>query len=437
MNIIVSRREMLRRSAAAAAGMWAAQYAVGAETKSANEKLNIAFIGLGGRGAANLSTIAGFGDNVVALCDVDDERAGKAYEKYPKAKKYFDFRRMLEEMDRQIDAVVVSTPDHTHASPSVMAMRMGKHCFCEKPLAHNVHECRLMAQVAAEKKLVTQLGTHHHAKDSHRRIVEIIRSGVIGPVREAHAMIGGSRGGGERPTDTPPVPAHLQWDLWLGPAAFRPYHPDYVPYKWRFWWDFGTGETGNNGVHTLDIPFWALNLRHPITVEAKGPPMHAETSPKSMTVRYEFGARGDMPPVALHFYHCASAPAALDEKNLPEWKPGKWKPTVLFVGDKGMLAADLSNWKLLPESKFRDFQPTPTIPASVGHHREWVNACKTGGPTTCNFDYGAALTQMVLLGNVAYRAGQKLRWDPSKLKATDCPAADRFIKEPYRAGWPL
>jgi len=436
MNI-VSRREMLRRSAATVAGMWAARSTLGAPVKSANEKLNIAFIGVGGRGAANLSIIAGFGDNVVALCDVDDERAGTAYAKFPKAKKYYDFRRMLEEMDRDIDAVVVSTPDHTHATASVMAMRMGKHCFCEKPLAHNVYECRVMAQVAAEKKLATQLGTHHHAKESHRRIVEIIRSGVIGPVREAHAMIGGSRGGGERPTDTPPVPAHLQWDLWLGPAPYRPYHPDYVPYKWRFWWDFGTGETGNNGVHTLDIPFWALNLNHPLTIEAHGPPVHPETSPKSMTVRYEFGARGDRPPVTLHFYHTATPPPALDEKNLPEWKPAKWKPTVLFIGEKGMLAADLSNWKLLPESKFRDFQPTPTIPPSVGHHREWVNACKTGSPTTCNFAYGAALTEMVLLGNVAYRTGQPLRWDPAKLKATDCPSADRFIKETYRPGWPL
>lgn len=437
MNIALSRRAMLRRSAAAVAGVWTAARSSRAAVKSANEKLNIAFIGVGGRGAANLSIIAGLGENVVALCDVDEERAAASFAKFPKAKKYHDFRRMLEEMEREIDAVVVSTPDHTHASPSVMAMRMGKHCFCEKPLAHNVYECRLMAKIAEEKKLVTQLGTHHHAKESHRRIVEIIQAGVIGPVREAHAMIGGSRGGGERPTDTPPVPPHLHWDLWLGPAPYRPYHPDYVPYKWRFWWDFGTGETGNNGVHTLDIPFWALNLGLPHTIEAHGPPVHPETSPKSMTVHYEFAARGEMPPVTLHFYHSATPPPALDEKNLPEWKPTKWKPTVLFIGEKGTLAADLSNWKLLPESKFRDFQPTPTIPPSVGHHREWVNACKTGGPTTCNFQYGAALTEMVLLGNVAYRTGKKLRWDAAQMKATGCPEADRFLKETYRPGWPL
>jgi len=233
----------------------------------------------------------------------------------------------------------------------------------------------------------------------------------------------------------------LQWDLWLGPAAFRPYHPDYVPYKWRFWWAFGTGETGNNGVHILDVPFWALNLRAPTTIESEGPPVHAETSPTRMTVRYEFAARGDMPPVTLHFYHCATPPPALDEKKLPEWKQpakGGWKPLVSFVGEKGVIVADWSRFKLLPESKFRDFQmPAPTIPASVGHHREWVDACKTGSPTTCNFDYGGALTEMVLLGNVAYRAGQKLQWDATSMKATGCPTADRFIKEKYREGWPL
>ena len=264
----LSRRQVLRKATLAGVGIWSCGGNVRAEQKSPNEKLNVAVIGVGGRGRANLMAAAG--ENIVALCDVDEQRAGDAFAKFPRAKKYHDFRKMLDEMDKQIDAVIVSTPDHTHAPPSVMAMKMGKHCYCEKPLTHSVYESRVVAEVAAEKKLATQMGTQHHARSSHRRVVELIRSGVIGPVQECHVWIGGSRGGGERPTDTPPVPPHLNWDLWLGPAAYRPYHPDYVPYKWRFWWDFGTGETGNNGCHIMDIAFWALKLRHPTTVEATG-----------------------------------------------------------------------------------------------------------------------------------------------------------------------
>jgi predicted dehydrogenase len=436
-----TRREMLRNTTLASLSMWAAGQTRSAIARSTNEKLNVACIGVGGRGAANLNAVAREGENIVALCDVDEERAGSAFDRFPKARKYYDFRKMLDEMEKQIDAVVVSTPDHTHAGPSVMALRMGKHVYCEKPLAHNVYEARLMAQVAAESKVATQLGTQHHARSTHRRVVELIQSGAIGRVREAHATIGGNRGGGERPTDTPPVPSRLNWDLWLGPRPWRPYHPDYVPYRWRFWWDFGTGETGNNGVHILDLPFWALKLRHPETIEASGPPVHPETSPKSMTVRFRFPARDEMPPVALHFYHSKTTPAAMAENKLPEWRPdilGDWTPRVSFVGEEGMLVADLSHWKLLPESKFADFgMPEPTIPESIGHHKEWITACKAGSPTTCNFDYGGALTEMVLLGNVAYRAGRKLEWDPMNLKATNCPDADPYVQETYREGWTL
>lgn len=435
----VTRRQMLRNTALAGVGVWIAGRRGSAIAQSPNERLSVACIGVGGRGRANVRAVASAGAKVVALCDVDDKRAGDAFENFPRAKKYYDFRRMLDAMERQIDAVVVSTPDHTHAPPSVMAMRMGKHVYCEKPLAHNVYECRLMAELAAETKLATQLGTQYH--NHHRQVVELIRSGAIGPVREAHAMIGGSRGGGERPTETPPVPPHLKWDLWLGPRPWRPYHPDYVPYRWRFWWDFGTGETGNNGVHILDIPFWALDLRHPATIEAEGPPVHEETSPTWMRMRFEFPARGDMPPVKLHFYHSAETPPAMAAESLPEWRPnllGDWKPRVVFRGDEGVLVADLRRWKLLPESKFADFQPPkPTVPKSIGHHREWVAASKTGEATGCGFPYGGALTEMILLGNVAYRLGEKLDWDPKNMRAPNCPEADKYIKEQYREGWRL
>ncbi len=432
----LSRREMLRKTALAGVGLWAAPRRIWADSKSPNEKLNIGIIAVAGRGRANTDKV--IGENIVALCDVDDRYLRIAAKRFPKAKKYYDFRKMLDEMDKQIDAVVVSTPDHTHAPASVMAMKMGKHCYCEKPLTHSVYEARVVAETAAKKKVATQMGTQHHASDSHHRVVELIRSGAIGPVRECHVWIGGNRGGGERPTDTPPIPPYLKWDLWLGPAPYRPYHPAYVPYKWRFWWDFGTGETGNNGVHIMDLAFWALNLRHPISVEAEGPPVHPDTTPRWMTVHYEFPARGELPPVKMMFYHAKDGPPILAEV-LPKNDVPKWSSGVLFVGPKGMLLASYGKWKLLPESReTRDFQPPQrTIPDSIGHHKEWIVACKTGSPTTCNFDYSGALTQAVLLGNVAYRAGEKLQWDAVNLKATNCPEAERYIKEKFRKGWTL
>ncbi|MGD8239869.1 MAG: Gfo/Idh/MocA family oxidoreductase, partial [Armatimonadota bacterium] len=255
----MNRRTMLRDTALAGVGVWAVGRNAWAENGSPNAKLDVAVIGIGGRGRTNVNAVAG--ENIVALCDVDDERAGDAYEKFPKARKYYDLRRMLEEMGEQIDAVVVATPDHTHAVAAAMALRMGKHCFCEKPLTHSVNESRRLTELAQEQEVATQIGTQRHANSNVHRVVEIVRSGAIGPVRDVRVWKGGSRGMPEIPTDTPPVPAHLRWDLWLGPAPYRPYHPAYAPYKWRFWWDFGTGETGNWGCHLMDIPYWALDLR--------------------------------------------------------------------------------------------------------------------------------------------------------------------------------
>ncbi len=426
-----SRRQLLQNSALAGAGLCLPCHLVNAKEESPNEKLNIAVIGVGGRGAANLGGVAS--QNIVALCDVDDHRADKAYERFPKAKKFHDFRRMLDRMENQIDAVVVSTPDHTHAHPSLMAMEMGKHLYCEKPMAHAVAEVRAMTDLAAKKKLATQLGVQRHALSNVHRVVELIWDGVIGKVDEVHAWIGGDRGMPSQPEDFPPVPEHLKWDLWLGPAADRRYSPAYVPYKWRFWWDFGTGETGNWGCHILDIPFWALDLKYPTHVSGSGPEVDPLRTPKSMATHFDFPGSGDRDPVKLHWYHTKSGPEVLQQRGLPKLRSG-----VLFIGSEGMLLCDFGKRVLYPLDKFKDYEePEPSIPDSPGFHNEWINACKGGPPATCHFGYSGPLTETVLLGNVAYRAGKAFHWKADALEAVDCPAADPLLRPTYRDGWPL
>ncbi len=430
MTNCLNRRTLLRGALAGGAGWTVLSSGILTRGASPNEKLNIAVIGLGGRGSANLGGVSG--ENIVALCDVDDQRAGGAYKKHPGAKKYYDFRQMLDEMDKQIDAVVVSTPDHTHAHPSVTALRMGKHLYCEKPLAHAVSECRLMTELAREKKLATQLGAQRHTLTNMHRVVELVQSGAIGEVREVHAWIGGDRGMPSKPTDFPPVPSHLKWDLWLGPAKFREYSPAYCPYNWRFWWDFGTGETGNWGCHILDISYWALGLKYCTKVSASGPPVDPERTPKSMHVTYEFPARGEKPPVTLHWYHTKSGPPIVVEKKLP----AKGANT-LFIGSKGMLICGFGSRKLLPEDQYRDFQPpAPFIPDSPGFYKEWINACKGGPPATCNFDYSGPMAETVLLGNDAYRVGEEFAWDAATMTAS-CDALTPYLRPTYREGWPL
>ena len=361
---------------------------------------------------------------------MDERRAASSFEKFPSAEKFRDYRRMLGDLDRRIDAIVVSTPNHVHAPASVMAMRMGKHCYCEKPLAHSVAEARLAAHVAAEQKVATQMGTQIHASDNYRRIVELIRAGAIGAVRECHCWLPGGGAAGDRPQETPPVPAELDWDLWLGPAPNRPYHPCYVPHDWHFWWDFGGGAFGNMGCHYLDLAFWALDLRHPLTVEASGPPPHLESTPAWQHVRYEFPARGDAPPLTLTWTHGETAPALFREHQVPEWAWG------VFVGSKGLLLANYDRRMLWPEQAFAGVvPPEPSIAPSVGHHQEWIAACKTGSPTSCSFDYSGAVTETVLLGNVAYRVGQKLEWDAPHMKFTNCPPAHDYLQRAYRPGW--
>jgi len=429
MNPRFSRRSFLGAAAASGAGLLILGNSRSASCYQANEKLNIGIIGAGGRGGSNLRGVAS--ENIVALCDVDERRAGGSFKRYPKAKKYSDYRKLLSEMDKQIDAVVVSTPNHVHAPASVTAMRMGKHAYCEKPLSHSVFEARVAAQVAAEKKVATQMGTQIHATENYRRIVELIRGGAIGEVRECHCWLRGGGSAGDRPKDTPPVPAGLDWDNWLGPAPYRPYHPCYVPHDWHYWWDFGGGAFGNMGCHYLDLAFWALDLRHPTTIEADGPPPHPESTPAWEHARYQFPAKGNRPPVMLTWSH-RKAPPIFEENKFPNWAWG------VFVGSEGMLLASYPKRMLWPEAKFADYQaPEPSIPRSVGHHQEWITACKTGSPTTCNFDYSGAVTETVLLGNVAYRAGRKLEWDATNVKFTNCPEANDYLQREYRSGWTL
>jgi len=435
----LTRRKFLRDAALAGSGLIILSNSRSVRGTPANSKLNIAGIGVGGRGAADIEGVAG--ENLIALCDVDHRHAAATFEKFPAAKRYTDFRKMLEEMHDEIDAVVIGTPDHTHAAPGVMAMKLGKHCYCEKPLTHSVYEARVMANVARENKLVTQMGTQIHAGNNYRRVVELVQTGAIGSVDEVHAWLGANFEGPAKPTDMsqpdaptdrPPVPEGLDWDLWLGPAPYRPYSPAYAPFQWRYWWNFANGELGDFFCHYCDLAFWALKLRHPTTVEAAGP-VHPESAAKWTIAKQQYAARGELPPVTLTWYNGGGYPELVKERNIP-----LWGSAVLFIGSKGMLIADYNKHQLLPETEFADFQrPDPFIPDSIGHHREWIEACKTGGPTTCNFDYSGALTEAALLCNVALRTGEKLTWDAKNLKAVGCPEADAFLRRPYRRGWTL
>ena len=429
-----NRRQFLKRSALAGAGLWAAGACAIAQNRSPNEKLNIGIIGVHSRGAANMAAVAS--ENIAALCDVNDDFLAEAAKKHPQAKTYVDWRKLLDQKD--IDAVIVSTTEHTHALASVMAMKRGKHVFCEKPLAHSVYEARVMRETSKQTKVATQMGTQIHASDTYRRVVELVQSGAIGPVREAHVWVEqGIEGPRSRPEESQPVPPNLHWDLWLGPAPWRPYHSCYFERRsisWQNWWDFGNGALGDMGSHLIDLPFWALELKYPTTVEAEGPlPVRAETYPDYLTVRWEHPARGKRPPVKLTWYDGKQRPKSPDGADLQKWHMG-----IMFVGDKGTLLADYSHWVLLPEADFKDFKaPEPWIAPSLGHHQEWLHACKTGAPTLCNFDYSGALVEHNLLGTVAFRAGKKLQWDAENLKATNCPEADRLIRPPYREGWTL
>ncbi len=424
-----NRRRFLRQSFLAGAGFWLATDATMAHAYRANEKLNLGVVGVSGRGGDNLHEVAG--QNIVALCDIDDNNLAGAVKQFPEAKTYNDFRKMLEQ--KEIDAVVVSTPDHTHAVIASAALQAGKHVYCEKPLAHSVWEVRHLTELARKQKRVTQMGTQIHAGSNYRRVVEVIRSGAIGDISEVHVWADRVWSGNGRPPETPPAPANIHWDLWLGPAPERPYNPAYLPATWRGFWEFGNGTLGDMACHHMDLPFWALELGAPTTVRAEGPEVNLETTPAWLITHYEFAAANGRSPLTLHWYNGGKRPPQFAENLLPAWGDG-----TLFVGSKGMLLADYGRYVLLPEKDFSGYTPpAPTIPDSIGHHAEWIAACLSGGPTTCNFDYSGNLSEAVLLGCVAYRTGQTIEWDPKHLRARHCKAADAILKPHFRHGWKL
>lgn len=427
-RLLLPRRQFLQRSAGAAlsAGVFAG-YARGDDPAAANNKLQLACIGTANRAAADIEGVQG--EQIVALVDVDSNYLDAAKMKFPEARGYADYREMLEQEGDRIDAVVIGTTDHHHAPAAIRAIRKGKHVYCEKPLTHTVHEARVIAAAAKEMGVATQLGTQIHAGDNYRRVVEIIQAGTLGDVSEVHVWVGKGWGVQEWPESSSDVPPNLSWDLWLGPAPWREFRAGrYHPAQWRRWWDFGQGTLGDMGCHYMDLPFWALGLRHPTKVTAEGPEPHPEMAPVGLTVRYEFPVEGRS-PLQFTWYDGQQIPREIHGQRVPA-------NGVMFVGSEGMMFADYTQYRLFPAEKFAGFMPPPqTIEASIGHHAEWIRACKEGTPTLCNFDYSGALTETVLLGNVAYRTGQPLEWDAAALRATNCPDADKLIRKEYRAGW--
>jgi len=401
-----------------------------------NEKLNIAMIGAGGRGRGNLDGV--LSENIVALCDVDERLAHSARQACPNAKFFQDFRRMLEQMRSQIDAVVVSTPDHTHAVAAAMAIRMGKHVFCEKPLTRTIWEARRLRDLAQRYKVATQMGNQGTAFNELRQGVEVVQSGVLGKVTEVHVWSNRPvwPQGIPRPKEESIIPDGLDWELWLGPAPRRPYHDMYHPFNWRGWIDFGTGALGDMACHTMNLAFWALNLRDPVSIEAETSGFNGETFPRWSIVRYQFPSRGNLPPCKMVWYDGGQKPPAELLQGEPMAESG-----LLLVGSEGTFYSPGdygAGYVLLPREKFANYQPpAPTIPRSPGHHQEWINACKGGPPAMSNFDYASALTETALLGNLAIITGERINWDARRMRAVNSPKADRVIRPVYRSGWTL
>lgn len=450
----VSRRDFLTTATAAAAGfMVVPRHVIGAtdKRKAPSDTLNIACIGVNGMGLSDTRGVRK--ENIVALCDVDDESIAKLlnYDQlepqektmYEKAAKYRDFRRMFEK-EKNIDAVTVSTPDHNHAVIAMAAIRLGKHVYVQKPLTHTITEARTLARAAKEAKVVTQMGNQGHAGEGARLICEWIWAGAIGYVREVHCWTDRPiwPQGIDAPKEIPSVPSTLDWDVWLGPAPFRPYHPAYHPFKWRGLWDFGTGSLGDMGAHIMDQPFWALKLGYPLSVQASSTPFTKDYYPWAEVVTYEFGARGNMPPVTLTWWDGGLMPP-----RPPELEPGRMMGDdgggVLFRGDKGLIMCGTygSNPRLVPEKAMQEYvRPEKTILRSPGIREEWIEAIKKGGRSTTDFSYSGMLTESMLLANVAVRAkdkNMKLLWDGEKMEFTNLPEANEFLHYKYRSGWSL
>jgi predicted dehydrogenase len=402
-----------------------------------DQKLNLACVGVGGKGSSDVDGVSG--ENIVALCDVDLERAAGKFCRFPKAAHYKDYRKMLRDLDETIDAVTVSTPDHMHFPIAMMAIEMGKHVFVQKPLAHTVWEARQLVHAARRHRVATQMGIQGHCGEGIRLLKEWLDADAIGQVHEIHYWTDRPLWpqGLERPTDTPAVPEGFDWNLWLGTAPERPYHPAYTPSKWRGWWDFGCGALGDIGCHAMDAAFYACELGSPGSVEAVCSGCHAETAPEWSIVTYQFPARGNRPPVKVVWYDGGKKPPRPkdleDDRELPGGIGGQ-----LFFGEKGtILASDsyCSSIRLIPEAKMQEFlpkRPEKTLPRSPGVYKEWIDACKGGPAPGASFDYSGPLTEMVLLGNLAVRTGKRIEWDAERLLCTNIPEANQYIRHAYR-----
>ncbi len=445
----VSRRDFLRTAAVGGAGMLILANSRSAFAYDANRKLNVAAIGVGGRGRDDISGVAGLGENIVALCDVDQDRAAESFKKYPSAKTFTDFRRMFDEMGRGIDAVIVATPDHCHAVAAAAAIQRGQHVYCEKPLTHTVHEARMLRLLARKHGVVTQMGNQGSSSDSVRRAVELAWSGTIGEIREAYVWFPSGNGPMTRPSDRPPVPATLDWDLWLGPTEWRPYSPVYCPEKWRSWRAFGSGVIGDMGCHTSNIMFRALKLeqlwnppkdaaakRVVIRIETLPSERGAEGYPRSMQALIDLPARGDLPPVQL----------TVQTSNLPSpdlmlgYTQDKWGD--LIVGSKGSIYSRdpwNTNFVLLPEEKFKDVKhgPPQTIPRSTDHYREWTEACKGHGETFSSFEIGGPMTELMQLINLATMFEEALEYETLSGRILNSHRANGMLQSKYRHGWSI
>jgi len=440
-----TRRELLRQAvlAAGAAATGSRPKADGAAPRGDGSRLYLGFLGVGGQGYDNLRAMAA--EHVAALCDVDRNHLDRAAAEFPKARKYADLRRLLDR-EKGLDGVVISTPDHVHAVATLMALKRGLHVFCEKPLTHSVHEARLVTETALRHKAVTQMGTNAQGLDSFLSTVELIQAGAIGEVSEVHVWTNRPiwPQGQPRPAGEDPVPAHLDWDLWIGPAPLRPYKATYPagrfegqtvyqPFAWRGWWDFGTGALGDIAPHAMSVVFQALSLGAPTRVEPESSGMARDGFPEWSTIRFHFPARGPMPPVVLTWYDGGKRPKAelVDGQRLPD-------NGAIFVGRKGRLLHRDPRPVLFPVRSFADYAwPAPTLPRRPEVRQDWLEAIKTGRQPGCPFGYAGPMTEAYLLGNVALRVGRKIEWDRAKLQVTNCLEANQYLKREYRPGWTL
>jgi predicted dehydrogenase len=430
----INRRTFVRSGAAAGVALWAGAPVVLAGPRT--EKLNLALIGVGGRGAGNLRDVGH--ENIVALCDVDEANAAKARQAHPGAVFYTDYRELLADLAGKLDAVVVSTPDHMHAPVALSAMNRGLHAYCEKPLTWSIEEARAMANLAREKGLATQMGNQGTASDGFRKGVDSLRAGILGPVHEVHIWTNRPvwPQAIERPTDTQPVPAGLHWDLWLGCAPERPFHAGYHPFSWRGWYDFGTGALGDMACHTVNLAYMGLDLGAPERIEAQSTPLFAETYPAGARITYSFPARGEQPAVKLTWYDGQHRPDAglLGGRELPG-------SGALIVGERGTMfspddyGARQEVRSTKGEALVIEAQAGKALPKSPGHHREWLAACRGEGRGLSHFGHAGPFTECMLLGNLAVRLGKPIEWDSAAMRVKDNPQAEALIRRDYREGF--